>query len=151
MVVKVSFDNKAGVGAATASLTEAQVIEKVKALFPEANVLSQFPETDDGLQEIEAFFTTATMYGSVEMNAATGEILEYEIAMDGTPEDGRMDEASARDALQKQMPGIEIVKIKLDEDDGRYEWEGEAILNGVRYEFELDAANGALIDFHIDD
>ena len=40
--------------------------------------------------------------------------------------DGMMTEEAARAQIATLKPGAEIVKIKLDEDDGRYFWEGDA-------------------------
>ncbi len=40
--------------------------------------------------------------------------------------------------------------IEIDSDDGRLIYEGEFYYNGLEYEFEIDAATGAVLDWDID-
>lgn len=47
----------------------------------------------------------------------------------------------------KKIPKAEIVELSLEEDDGRYEYEGTAILDGYEYEFEINANSGVIINW----
>ena len=42
---------------------------------------------------------------------------------------------------------VRFSKAKLDIDDGRYEYEGKAYLDGYEYEFEINAASGVIINW----
>ncbi|MDR1265531.1 MAG: PepSY domain-containing protein [Propionibacteriaceae bacterium] len=49
-----------------------------------------------------------------------------------------------------RVPGTtaaDIVKIKLERDDGRNEWDGELRYGGYKYEFEVDAQTGRVRDW----
>lgn len=54
-------------------------------------------------------------------------------------------------ALAKAPAGVTVEKIELDHDDGRAVYEGELKGNGVEYEFEIDAATGAILSWDTDD
>ena len=43
--------------------------------------------------------------------------------------------------------GADIVEFKQDYDDGRLIYEGKIIYNNREYEFEIDAATGAVLDW----
>ena len=43
--------------------------------------------------------------------------------------------------------GADIVEFKQDYDDGRLIYEGKIIYNDREYEFEIDAATGAVLDW----
>lgn len=53
-------------------------------------------------------------------------------------------------ALAKAPAGATVKKIELDHDDGRAVYEGELKGNGVEYEFEIDAATGAILSWDTD-
>lgn len=53
----------------------------------------------------------------------------------------------AKSIVLAKIPGASIVKIKLEKDDGRYVYEGEATLNGYEYDFEINASSGVIIDW----
>ena len=44
-----------------------------------------------------------------------------------------------------------IRSIELDHEDGRWQYEGELVYKGIEYEFEIDAQNGNILDWEIDD
>lgn len=50
-----------------------------------------------------------------------------------------------------KVPGARILEIELDRDDGRTYYEGEAYANGYKYEFEVDAYTGAIIEWEVDE
>ncbi len=59
--------------------------------------------------------------------------------------------SQAKSAVTSRHPGAKITEIELDFDDGKYVYEGEAYLNGREYDFKVDAVNGSLIRWKIDD
>lgn len=56
----------------------------------------------------------------------------------------------ARSIVLAKIPGATINKLKLEKDDGRYIYEGEAVLGDYEYEFEIDANSGVIIDWDKD-
>ena len=51
------------------------------------------------------------------------------------------------------MPGASTSDIygwKLDYDDGRWEYEGKIIYNLMEFEFTIDAATGAVIEWDVE-
>ena len=59
------------------------------------------------------------------------------------------DEAVSR--LQELKPGAQIKYVHPDRDNGRLSYEGKAVLNGIVYEFEIDAVDGNLREWDRDD
>jgi len=59
-------------------------------------------------------------------------------------------EAKAKEIALGLVNG-EIIKFELDEDDGRLEYEIEILANGYKYEIEMDAYTGDILDFDKDD
>ncbi len=57
----------------------------------------------------------------------------------------------ARSLVEERLPGCTIRELELDRDDGRASYEGEAIQNGKKYEFEIDATTGNFIKWELDD
>lgn len=50
----------------------------------------------------------------------------------------------AKDIVKTKIPGAEIVEFSLEHDDGRYEYEGTAYLDGYEYEFEINGSSGII-------
>ena len=48
-------------------------------------------------------------------------------------------------------PTLPRLKIDLDEDDGRLEYELEWRVGGTEYECTVDASSGSILHFEIDD
>ena len=63
---------------------------------------------------------------------------------------GKISFDKAKSIVLAKIPGATITKLKLEKDDGRYIYEGEAVLNGYEYEFEIDAYSGVIVDWDKD-
>lgn len=63
---------------------------------------------------------------------------------------GQISYEKAKSIVLAKIPGATITKLKLERDDGRYVYEGDAILGDYEYEFEIDAASGVIIDWERD-
>lgn len=122
----------------------------VEAAYPGAEIIRKDEQIDDGNHEIEVFIVTDELYGKLDLNAETGTIVDRELYVGQYTADGMMTEEAARAQIATLKPGAEIVRIKLDEDDGRYFWEGEATLNGTRYEFSINATTGDMVEWERD-
>ena len=123
---------------------------------------------DDGRLVYEIEFVTTSGNGYLEydyeIDAATGNILSYDYDAESyTPQPttttpstatgALIDEATAKLTAVNQMPGAstsDIYEWKLDYDDGRWEYEGKIIYNQMEFEFTIDAATGAVIEWDVE-
>ena len=123
---------------------------------------------DDGRLVYEIEFVTTSGNGYLEydyeIDAATGNILSYDYdaesytpqPMTTTPSTATgalIDEATAKLTAVDQVPGAstsDICEWKLDHDDGRWEYEGKIIYNQMEFEFTIDAATGAVIEWDVE-
>ena len=123
---------------------------------------------DDGRLVYEIEFVTTSNNGYLEydyeIDAATGSILSYDYDAESyTPQPttttpstatgALIDEATAKLTAVNQVPGAstsDICEWKLDYDDGRWEYEGKIIYNQMEFEFTLDAATGAVIEWDVE-
>ena len=86
-----------------------------------------------------------------EIDAYTGEIVsfDYDAEHYTPPSSGSGSAITAEDAealALAQVPGAsssDIKKFETDYDDGRLEYEGKILYDGMEYEFEIDAYSGA--------
>ena len=123
---------------------------------------------DDGRLVYEIEFVTTSGNGYLEydyeIDAATGNILSYDYDAESyTPQPttttpstatgALIDEATAKLTAVNQVPGAstsDIYEWKLDYDDGRWEYEGKIIYNQMEFEFTIDAATGAVIEWDVE-
>ncbi|MGX8714286.1 MAG: PepSY domain-containing protein [Lachnospiraceae bacterium] len=71
-----------------------------------------------------------------------------------TGKDGLLTKDEAIAIVIKRVKGAKpshIRSIELDHEDGRWQYEGELVYKGIEYEFEIDAQNGNILDWEIDD
>ena len=111
---------------------------------------------DDGRAEYEVEFYTGGKEYDYDIDALTGDIRSYdydaEYYASSVSQDDLMSESEAKDLIQEQAGSTAgtFREFKLDWDDGRAVYEGEYRVNWTEYEFELDAATGALLDWDVD-
>lgn len=108
-------------------------------------------ERDDGVLRYEVEFydkATGTEY-DYEIDAATGTIISLDAnaeryAAPGT--DGLVSEESVRKTVLARVPGAadSDLRMHLEHDDGREQYEGTIVYDGMEYEFEADAYSGAI-------
>ena len=107
---------------------------------------------DDGrlVYDVE-FYTADYQEYDYEIDALTGAVLSYDYdaeyygGQSGTGTTITAEEAKAM-ALAK-VPGAteaDIWEFSTDRDDGRIEYEGEIIYDGMKYEFEIDGYSGTI-------
>lgn len=149
-VVELESERKGAGGSKAVTLTGEEIAQAVQAAYPGAETLRTDETVDDGLYRIEVFFRSDGLYGTLELDAETGAILERKIYFGRYLEGGMMTEAAARAALLSLKPDAAITKLKLDEDDGEYFWEGHAAMNGSKYEFSINAMTGSLVEWKRD-
>lgn len=113
-------------------------------------------DREDGrwVYEIE-FYVQAEEY-DYEIDAATGAILsrDYDIDDDYLSSssagiEGLISEEEAIAIVLKRVEGAsgQDVRIKLEQDDGRWKYEGDLVYNQREYEFELNAQTGEILEW----
>lgn len=112
---------------------------------------------EDGRRIYEVkFHTVSGEEYDYEIDAYTAEVLSADYdAEEYCPNDSGnyIGEAQARRIALEKVPGAtasHIRKLKLDFDDGRWEYELEIKYNGMEYEGEIDAITGKIIKWEVE-
>ncbi len=109
--------------------------------------------TDDGTRVYVGKAVYNNRLYSIEMNAYTGKVREFESDYIGSrytaSSVGAVSKATITKKLKKEVPGGTILYVRLTRDDGRYIYEAEVYKKGYEYEFEY-SKRGALIDYDMD-
>lgn len=118
---------------------------------------------DDGVPEYEVEFYVGNQEYDYEINALTGEIIgfDYDIeenfytAPSTTTQTGNyITEAEAKTIAFNHAGVTESqvsnLKVKIDYDDGRVEYEVEWDIGRTEYDYEINATTGTIISFDID-
>ena len=109
-------------------------------------------DREDGRQcyEIEFYTADYTEY-DYDIDAYSGEILRFDLDAEGRSQgvaEGKSISAEDAKAIAlAQVPGATVDDIRgfeTDYDDGRLEYEGRIIYDGMEYEFEIDGYSGAI-------
>ena len=113
---------------------------------------------DDGRFQYEVEFEADGLEYEYEIDAATGEILQYGFASSQSPDAGfkpdsetaqGLTEEQARRIALSMVPGTDESHIRISSgyDDGRKIFEGKIVYDGMEYEFEIDAADGTILEW----
>ena len=142
----ITADRAKEIALSHAGLTAGQVT------FARANL-----DWENGRQVYEVeFYTSDYKEYDYEIDASTGAVLSYDYdaeyysrpANTGTSTGSYIGEARAREIALAQVPGAtssNVRRVQLDWDDGRAEYEVEIVYNYMEYDFEINAATGAII------
>lgn len=125
---------------------EALAIEAVRKEVPGAVIHYAIQNTDDRRLEWDVFFTDGTMLGECEVDAETYEVRKYRSY---EPKGEALTADKAVEKLMASKGALTIIDLDLDRDDGDLWYEGEAELDGRRYEFEMTAA-GRIVEWERD-
>lgn len=128
---------------------------------------------DDGRHEYDVEFFSGNKEYDYDIDAVDGTILSFDSETEyaGKKTEKGTVSANQTPAAASQTPGAEIsleqakkialakvpgandshIRIEKDRDDGLVTYEGKVVYNGVEYEFEINAADGAVLDWEIDD
>lgn len=159
----VSFDSEKydHQGGRTVTISEATAKKAVTDEQKDAEILYAVVDTDDGYSKYKVSFRTKTCFGEYEIHPETGEILERNIKIGEMPTaaslagtqtvsgDIGLDKAK-QIVLAKAPAGAYVKKLHLDHDDGKTVYEGELRNGSWEYEFKLDAATGAVLEWDED-
>ena len=155
-VREVESELRGGTGSSNVSLTEADIQGRVREWYPEAEISGMQLGQDDGLYSYEVYFRADDKYGSLELNAAEGTLLESKIKY-GTPvvipaetsnvtaDTSYLSEEEIRNQVAGAYPDSQLVAVEMDRDDGRYVYEVEFFSGGWKYDLVYDALTGEVL------
>jgi len=136
------------------NLSEEKIREILKKKVSNAEIKSLKLEKDDGHWQYEGTMVTENKKYEFEIDALTGTITDWdeEAIKSGTTPAAQTTISSdkAKSIVLAKIPGAKIVELEKDRDDGRVIYEGEAYLDGIEYEFEIDAYTGTIFKWDAD-
>ena len=117
---------------------------------------------EDGRRVYEVEFYSGSKEYDYEIDAATGDILSYDLDIEDYDIPGQqggslIGEAKAKEIALKHAglsaSKVSFVQVKLDWEDGRQVYEVEFYSGSKEYDYEIDAATGDIrsYDFDIED
>ena len=113
-------------------------------------------EDDDGIVMYKVKFkTSGSNEYEYEIDRYSGRIISFEHDLDDYNQPSppgataRIGQSQAMDAVLSRVPGASNsdLSITLEEDDGRLEYKGRILYDGMEYKFKLDAYSGALTEW----
>lgn len=108
---------------------------------------------DDGYRVYKGKAVKGNYVYSIEINAVTGKIRDYERDYEGSAytasKVGAVSKTTITNKIKSKVPGCYVIYAKLTRDDGRYVWEAEAYKGGYEYDFEY-TKGGTLIEWDKD-
>lgn len=111
-------------------------------------------DTDDGVQQYEVEFYADGNEYDYEVDAASGNILSKKKELEDDREkvgssNTAVTEEQARKIALEKVPGAgeKDIRIHQDTDDGKVVYEGSVVYQEKKYEFEIDADSGKLLEW----
>lgn len=143
-------------GARESKLDEAAVNETAQGILPGCEVDYAYSCLDDGLNEWHAFCLLDGDMWRLTFTADNGDVIETEVipgAADEAAATPMLSASGAIDALKAAKGNIAITDLDFDFDDdaGIMYYEGECTLDGKKYEFKINAYDGSIAEWELDD
>lgn len=143
--VKWEEENHSGqTGSQNISADKAREI--ILAKFPGGQIIEFESDIDDGKYEGKIIYNS-TLY-EFEISVSSGDIIKLENK--GGAQQIQISREQAVSIINGKLPGSTIIELELDEENGRPEYDGEAVLNGIEYEFTIDAVTGTITKWEAD-
>jgi len=137
----LEYDAKVRSTAEKSVLTEEEAFSKITEIYPEAQLITAVESPDDGRWEWDILFCDGDTLGFYELDAATGDILSYDLVYSVS------DTIDPAAIISANIPGAEITGLSIDADDGRLQIQGEA----GKAEFTIDIETGTIVGIEYDD
>ena len=143
-------------GARESKLDEAAANETAQGILPGCEVDYAYSCLDDGLNEWHAFCLLDGDMWRLTFTADNGDVIETEVipgAADEAAATPMLSASGAIDALKAAKGNIAITDLDFDFDDdvGIMYYEGECTLDGKKYEFKINAYDGSIAEWELDD
>ena len=162
-----SSGNSGNTGTTTITEAQAQQIALSHAGLSSSQVsfIRSKLDWEDGrrVYEVEFYNTSNYTEYDYEIDASSGDILSYDHEAEyyqrpstGTGSSGNSGGSAAISTEQAKqialarVPGATDIRIHLDRDDGRLEYEGSIYYGSWEYEFTIDATTGAIREWERD-
>lgn len=136
----------------TAASTDAQSSQErdaaealTLAAYPGARILAA-GDANSGAKRLSLM--TDALCGEVEVLGNT--IISRDLQFGTFAQNGILTIDGALAAMRLLRPDAEYTALEFDEDDGALLYEGNALVEGVEYEFELDARSAQLLEWERD-
>ncbi len=110
-------------------------------------------DTEDGALVWDVEFYHDGRKIDVEVRAADGTIVDRDgrRSTAGTTGTDVMSVDQAKQIVSARVPNATSIRIELDHDHGRFVYEGDVFAPGQKYEFEIDAVTGDVLEWEADD
>ena len=111
-------------------------------------------ERDDGMELYQVDFYTADKDYDYEIEKTSGQIMSIDTEINdltwSTPSGAAFTKEQAIEAVLAKVSGAtqDNLRMKAERDDGRTVYEGEVVVSDRKYEFEIDAQNGAFLEWN---
>ena len=143
-------------GARESKLDEAAANETAQGILPGCEVDYAYSCLDDGLNEWHAFCLLDGDMWRLTFTADNGDVIETEVIPGAADEEAAtpmLSASGAIDALKAAKGNIAITDLDFDFDDdaGIMYYEGECTLDGKKYEFKINAYDGSIAEWELDD
>lgn len=143
-------------GARESKLDEAAANETAQGILPGCEVDYAYSCLDDGLNEWHAFCLLDGDMWRLTFTADNGDVIETEVipgAADEAAATPMLSASGAIDALKAAKGDIAITDLDFDFDDdaGIMYYEGDCTLDGKKYEFKINAYDGSIAEWELDD
>lgn len=125
----------------------------------QVNFIKSSLDRDDNTQHYDVeFYANDTEY-DYEIDPRTGEILEYDheaenySSSSNTNTNATISEEKAKQLALDKVSGAatsDIKEFKLDNDNNKLHYEGTIIYEQHKYEFEIDANNGDILEWDVE-
>lgn len=148
-----SGSSNAAAGTITADEAKSKALSHAGLTSDQVTFVKSKLDYENGRQvyEVEFYTQDYTEY-DYEIDASTGEVISYDYDAEyytapASSGSSTITADEAKEIALAQVPGAaagDIQKFKTDYDDGRTEYEGTILYNGMEYEFEIDGYSGAI-------
>lgn len=144
------------------TMDSAKTIALADAGLAETDVTStkEKLDWDNGVAVYDIDFYSTDMEYEYEINAATGIIMDKSAELLGNPNSAPAGAGSLLDADRAKeiavthagftLEDVFFTKVKLEEEDGRMEYEIEFYKDRIEYEYKIDASTGSILEYESD-
>ena len=143
-VVSVQTQRDADFDSLATTVEKERAQQLVQAAYPDCRIL--FSQTVDSTRQVG--IAEDDFCGVIVV--ADDQICSRSLQMGEIYQNGMLTREGAKRVLALHRPQAQLLEIELDEDDGVYVYEGEALVDGAEYEFELSASSGKLLEWEWD-
>lgn len=147
LVLFLAVDEVLSEAAEPYAAERAAAIAAVQTAMPDAVIDYALRDRDDGRYEWNVFFKQSGVLGEAKVIEGGNEVRRVE--MFNQSREGSLTASEAMAKLSQEKGDMTVVDLELDWDDGRLSYEGEAEMNGKRYEFEI-TTEGVVIEWERD-